>query len=444
MTPGGGTLEIDWKAPTDTGETAITSYDLRYIRDDVTDRSDDNWSVVTGVGTPSNRSYTITGLSGGVKYEFQLRAHNDSGQGPWSQAEAEEPTTVKPAAPAITDVTRGDSTLAVVWTAPADTGGAPITAYDVRYIETSADETDDSNWTVRDNAWRSGDLQYVIRSLTNATQYDVQVRAVNRAGDGEWSSTDTGTPLPDDIPITLQWEGSTLDVQEDAGNVVLRAIFTTTLDAPPAADFTFDVTLTTTDLGTTQNDDYLPPTSTATFVAGDFSQTDVNGQQRYRATRDFSVFIIDDTADESDENLRVTIDYLVSGLAHLRGGPQSATITIRDNEHVPVTISWEQADVTVGEDTGTVTLRAFAVTTVDKRPEDGFSFDASVYTADGSAGQPDDYTQVDETLTFARNDFSRVTVGGDRLYRASKQITVTIGGRLHGRSRGGLHGSLSV
>ena len=141
MTPGGGTLEIDWKAPTDTGETAITSYDLRYIRD-ATDKSDDNWSVVTGVGTPSNRSYTITGLRGGVKYEFQLRAHNDSGHGPWSQAEAEEPTTVAPSAPAITDVTRSDSTLAVVWTAPADTGGGVITAYDVRYIETSEDETD--------------------------------------------------------------------------------------------------------------------------------------------------------------------------------------------------------------------------------------------------------------------------------------------------------------
>ena len=50
VTPGGGTLEIDWKAPTDTGETAITSYDLRYIREDATDKSDDNWSEVTGVG----------------------------------------------------------------------------------------------------------------------------------------------------------------------------------------------------------------------------------------------------------------------------------------------------------------------------------------------------------------------------------------------------------
>ena len=208
--------------------------------------------------------------------------------------------------------------------------------------------------------------------------------------------------------------------------MVLRAVFTTTLNAPPAADFTFDVTLTTTDQGTTQNVDYTPPPSSATFVASDFSQVDVNGQPRYRATRDFTVAILDDTTDESDESFRTTIDYLTSGLSHLRGGPQSATITIRDDEHVPVTISWEQPDITVGENAGTVTLRAFAVTTVTKRPENGFSFAASIYTSNGSATQPDDYTQVDETLTFARNDFSRVTVNGARRYRAAKQVTVTI------------------
>ena len=123
VTPGGGTLEIGWKEPTDTGETPITSYDLRYIRDDAADKSDANWAVDTAVGTPSNRSHTITGLDGGEKYEFQLRAHNNSGHGRWSQAEADEPTTVPPSAPAITSVTRGDRTLAVVWTAPSDNGG---------------------------------------------------------------------------------------------------------------------------------------------------------------------------------------------------------------------------------------------------------------------------------------------------------------------------------
>ena len=426
VTPGGGTLAVEWKAPAVTGATAITSYDLRYIRDDATDRSDDNWSVATGVGTPSNRSHTITGLTGGVKYEFQLRAHNDAGHGPWSQAEADEPTTVKPAAPAITSITRGDRTLAVVWTAPTDTGGGVITAYDVRYIETSEDEMVDSNWTVRDNAWRSGDLRYIVTGLTNTTEYDVQVRAVNSAGDGAWSGTETGTPLPDDIPIALQWEETSLEVAEDAGSVVLTAVFTTTLDSPPEADFTFDVTLTTTDSGTTQDDDYTAPPSSATFVASDFSQTDVNGQQRYRATRDFTVVIIDDTADESDEAFNVRLAYLTPGLTHLQGGPSTAVVTIKDNEHVPVTLSWERSDITVGENAGSVTLRAYAVTTVDKRPEDGFAFDASIYTSNGSAAQPGDYTQVANTVTLSRSDFSRVTINGERRYRAAKQVLAPI------------------
>ena len=341
VTPGGGTLTIGWNDPADTGETAITAYDLRFIREDATDKSDANWSVETGVGTPSNRSHAITGLRGGVKYEIQLRAHNDSGHGPWSQAEADEPTTVPPPAPAITSVTRGDRTLAVVWMAPSDNGGGVITAYDVRYIETSEDETVESNWTVRDNAWRSGDLRYTITNLTNATEYDVQVRAVNSAGDGEWSDPETGTPLPDDIPITLQWEETSLEVAEDAGSAVLTAVFTTTLDAPPEADFTFDVTLTTTDRSATQDGDYTAPPSPATFVAGDFSQADVNGQQRYRATRDFSVAIIDDTADEREEDFRVRLAYLTPGLPHLQGGPATAEVTVIDND--PPEVSGEVA-----------------------------------------------------------------------------------------------------
>ena len=40
--------------------------------------------------------------------------------------------------------------------------------------------------------------------------------------------------------------------------------------------------------------------------------------------------------------------------------------------------------------------------------------------------QPDDYTQLDDTVTFGRNDFSRVTVNGNRRYRAVKQIVVSI------------------
>ena len=426
VTPGGGTLTVTWKEPTDTGKTAIASYDLRHIRKDAADKSDANWTEETNVGTLSNRSHTLTGLSGNVEYEIQVRAHNSEGIGIWSGSTTAEPTIVKPSTPSITNVTRGDAELAVAWTAPSDNGGGRIAAYDVRYIETSADETVDSNWTVRDNAWRSGNLEYTIRNLTNAVEYDVQVRAVNSAGDGEWSGTETGTPLPDDIPINMQWQEATLEVDEDVGSVVLTGVFTTTLNAPPETDFEFDLVLTTTDRGTTVNDDYTPPPPSASFVASDFSQADVNGQQLYQTTRDFTIAIINDTADESNEDFRVTMNYQTPGLSHLRGGPQSATITIKDDEHVPVTLSWEQADVTVDEDDGSATLRASAVTTVDKRPEDGFTFDASIYTSNGTASQPGDYTQIDDTITFDRNDFNRTTVNGQPRYREVKSVMVSI------------------
>ena len=122
-----------------------------------------------------------------------------------------------PAAPAIDSVSSGDTTLTVAWTAPA--GETGIIAYDVRHIETSADETVDANWTVEDNAWTSRELKYAITGLINGTEYDVQVRAVNSNGDGTWSATEGGTPvLPapnidsvraDDRAVLVSWRSPT-------------------------------------------------------------------------------------------------------------------------------------------------------------------------------------------------------------------------------------------
>ena len=122
-----------------------------------------------------------------------------------------------PVAPTIDSVTSGDTSLTVAWTAPA--GETGITAYDVRHIKTSENETVDANWTVVDDAWTSGALQYTITGLTNGTEYDVQVRAVNSHGDGTWSATEVGTPaLPapavdsvraDDLAVLVSWSAPT-------------------------------------------------------------------------------------------------------------------------------------------------------------------------------------------------------------------------------------------
>ena len=101
-----------------------------------------------------------------------------------------------PGAPAIDSVTAGASTLTVAWSAPSSDGGSAITAYDLRHIRSDAANKGDANWTVVQDAWTgTGPLRYAVTGLTNGVQYDVQVRAVNTAGDGPWSAVATGTTI---------------------------------------------------------------------------------------------------------------------------------------------------------------------------------------------------------------------------------------------------------
>ena len=108
--------------------------------------------------------------------------------------------------PSIQSITPAADSLAVEWSRPSSDGGSAITTYDLRRIETSADETVDANWTVVQDVWiGSGALSYELTGLTAGTQYDVQVRAVNSAGDGPWSATvaEATTITPPGAPTGL-------------------------------------------------------------------------------------------------------------------------------------------------------------------------------------------------------------------------------------------------
>ena len=103
--------------------------------------------------------------------------------------------TNRPAAPAAPTLTVGDTSLTVAVAAPAADGGSPITGYEVQHKASSAaDSVYDSNPTTSVSA---GAVNAVIRGLTNGTDYDVRVRAVNAAGPGPWS--DAATQAPDTL-----------------------------------------------------------------------------------------------------------------------------------------------------------------------------------------------------------------------------------------------------
>ena len=132
--------------------------------------------MLPAIWTSGSLAYTLNPtdapLVNGVSYDVQVRAVVGSDQHPWSGVRAATPRT-----------TPGD-------------GGDAITSYDLRYIETGSDETVDVNWTVETGAWGAGDLTATVTGLDTGTRYDVQARAVNRAGPGVWSATGVGATRP--------------------------------------------------------------------------------------------------------------------------------------------------------------------------------------------------------------------------------------------------------
>ncbi|MYD66531.1 MAG: hypothetical protein F4X26_11220, partial [Chloroflexi bacterium] len=114
-----------------------------------------------------------------------------------------------PSSPAIRAVVPGDRFLAVSWDAPAESGGQPVTAYDVRYGQQGS-----GAWTVVDGATSA--RRYTIRELANDSYYDVQVRAVNAIGESEWGESGSGKPRAvNSVPEFLAGETGARSVEEN-------------------------------------------------------------------------------------------------------------------------------------------------------------------------------------------------------------------------------------
>ena len=218
-TSGMRTLTIDWDAPTDIGGSAITSYDLQYIRSDESGKTDPaNWTELAGIGTDDTGTYEITGLGPGVEYDVQVRAANDTGPGPWSESLVVRSSLEKPFAPSLTGVTPRDQGLGATWDAPTEDGGSEITSYDLRSSDATDEEKEDpANWDETFLAWTplDGDLQGRVAGLTNGVEYDVQVRAENAIGEGDWSETLKGTPAIQNTDPTFAADTADREVAEN-------------------------------------------------------------------------------------------------------------------------------------------------------------------------------------------------------------------------------------
>ena len=85
VVPGDESLLASWVAPTETGTSAVTGYDVRHIISSASASSkanDASWAVLEDVGSVS--TYDVTELDNGVRRDVQVRAVNSSGGGAWS------------------------------------------------------------------------------------------------------------------------------------------------------------------------------------------------------------------------------------------------------------------------------------------------------------------------------------------------------------------------
>ena len=143
----------------DTGNTAVTSTDS-----------------TAGSSTTSNH------------WDYQVKARNGSVVGAASAtATILVPRLTPPGAPVVSVSVTGNGRLTVDWSVPSNTGGRSITGYEVRYkIHTLSVFSTHSHTGTGTSS--------TITGLTNDQVYDVQVRAVNGNGMGDWSASAYGTP----------------------------------------------------------------------------------------------------------------------------------------------------------------------------------------------------------------------------------------------------------
>ena len=208
-TPGDMEVRLAWKAPESDGGSSVTRYEYRV------DRSGD-W-----ISTHLLPRVTVSGLTNGRKYVFEVRAVNkckgededDVGCEGEAATVTATPVLTPPVPPGLT-ATPGDGQVRLAW--------GMFENNDVVLVERYEYQVDDGEWTsTRLNRW------VTVTGLTNGRSYTFGVRAVNARGEGP-AETVTATPaLAPSAPLNLQAEPGdgqvrlTWDVPESSGGLAI-------------------------------------------------------------------------------------------------------------------------------------------------------------------------------------------------------------------------------
>ena len=208
-------LGVSWTAPTNTGRPAITNYDLQY-------RVQGASSWTNGPRNVTNTSTSIPNLASGTSYEVQVRARNAEGAVAWSASgtgRTNAPAGSVPGAPTdLTAKASGNSQINLSWSAPASSGGSPITGYRIE-VSTNGGSTWSDLVANTGNTNRNYSHTGLAGSVTRITRH-YRVAAINSTGAGPFSNVANSRPV-----VTIQSEGASAVEGQDI-------VFTVTISDP--------------------------------------------------------------------------------------------------------------------------------------------------------------------------------------------------------------------
>ena len=359
-TAGDEEVELAWSAPADDGGAPVTGYEYRYAAGAAVPE-DTPWQ-----SAGLNFEWTVTGLTNGQRYAFEVRARNRVGEG---EARGALATPVgRPGVLASLTATAGDGEVALVWSAPADDGGAPVTGYEYRYAAGDA--------VPGETAWQEpdGDRAATVTELENETRYAFEVRARNRVGEGEAAKTTA-------LPLRLRAELFSASSAAEGETLVIGVRRSGGLALPAHAY-----------IGVT--DSALPG-----VTATDEGRDDGLGRHRLEfaagaAEATVAVTIAFDGELRQDRALTATLDSAETEVDGVTRAHELVTPTLV----VPVTEGDAGVSVADARVQGGSVVLAFTVS-MDRTRDAAVRVDYA--TEDGSARAGEDYTPVTGTLTIA-------------------------------------------
>ena len=175
--------DLSWSAPSDDGGADITGYRIEIST------NGSSWSNLVADTTSARTSYTHRGLTAGSTRHYRVSAINSEGTGPASDSDsATTDAATKPGKPTgLTATADGQTEIDLSWSGPSDNGGADITGYK---IEVS---TDGSSWSDLVADTNSTGTSYSHTDLNAGITRHYRVSAINSAGTGPASDSDSAT-----------------------------------------------------------------------------------------------------------------------------------------------------------------------------------------------------------------------------------------------------------